>query len=46
MPLADTWDIFDNSAMKPVLVVKSNENGLKIINKPLYRKWIKFGGKL
>jgi len=45
MPLADAWDIFDNSAMIPALVVKLNEKGLQVFNKPLYRQWIKFGGK-
>ena len=44
-PLSDAWDIFDNSGIDPVLVVKSNEKGLQIINKLLYQKWIKFGGK-
>ena len=45
MPLADAWDIFDNSDMKPVLVVKLNENGLQIFNRSLYQQWIKSGGK-
>jgi predicted ABC-type ATPase len=46
MPLADAWDIFDNSAMKPVLIVKSNEKGLQVFDKKLYQHWIKSGGKL
>jgi predicted ABC-type ATPase len=46
MPLADAWDIFDNSTMKPVLVVKSNEKGLQVFDKELYQRWIKSGGKL
>ena len=45
MPLADAWDIFDNSDMKPVLVVKLNEDGLQIFNRSLYQQWIKSGGK-
>jgi len=45
MPLADAWDIFDNSAMKPVLIAKLNEKGLQILNKSLYQQWIKSGGK-
>lgn len=40
MPLADGWDIFDNSTMKPVLVVKSNEKGLKVFDKGLYQYWM------
>ena len=46
MPLADAWDIFDNSGMDPVLVVKSNEKGLQIFDKTLYQRWITSGGKL
>jgi len=46
MPLANAWDIFDNSAMNPVLVVKSNEKGLQILNKLLYQQCLKFGGRL
>ncbi len=41
MPLADTWDIFDNSGVDPGLVVKSNEKGLQILNKSLYQQWMK-----
>jgi len=41
MPLADAWDIFDNSAINPVLIVKYNEKGLQVINKSLYQRWIK-----
>lgn len=45
MPLADGWDIFDNSGMDPVLVVKSNEKGLQVLDQSLYLKWKKFGGR-
>ena len=45
MPLADAWDIFDNSAAKPTLIVKFNEKGLQVLNKKLYQQWAKFGGK-
>ncbi len=45
MPLADAWDIFDNSAMKPVLVAKFNEKGLQVLDKGLYQQWINSGGK-
>ena len=40
MPLADAWDIFDNSSIEPVLIVKFNEKGLQVFNKPLYQQWI------
>jgi predicted ABC-type ATPase len=46
MPLANAWDIFDNSGLKPALIVKSNEKGLQIFDKDLYQHWIKFGGSL
>ena len=45
MPLADAWDIFDNSAAKPVLVVKSNEKGLQVFDTKLYQQWAKSGGR-
>ena len=45
MPLADAWDIFDNSAMSPALVVKFNEKGLQVFDKELYQHWVKCGGK-
>jgi predicted ABC-type ATPase len=45
MPLADAWDIFDNSGAEPRLVVKCNEKGLQIIDKAHYERWIKSGGK-
>ena len=45
MPLADAWDIFDNSAAKPARVVKFNEKGLQVFDKKLYSQWSKFGGK-
>ena len=45
MPLADAWDIFDNSGGRPVLVVKSNEKGLHIFDKTLYQRWTKSGGR-
>jgi len=44
MPLADAWDIFDNSGIKPVLIVKSNEKGLQVLDKGLYQNWIKVEG--
>ena len=44
-PLADAWDIFDNSAIKPVLVVKCNDKGFEVVDKLLYQRWVKFGGK-
>ncbi len=40
MPLADAWDIF-NSEAKPELVVKSNEKGVQILDKKLYKFLIK-----
>jgi predicted ABC-type ATPase len=43
-PLANGWDIFDNSAMKPVLIVKMNEKGLQVLNRSLYEEWIKSRG--
>ncbi len=46
MPLADAWDIFDNSGIVPALIVKSNEKGLQIIDRSLYRQCMKFGGKV
>jgi len=46
MPLADAWDIFDNSAMKPILIVKSNEEGLQVFDKRLYQQWIKTGDQI
>jgi predicted ABC-type ATPase len=45
MPLVDAWDIFDNSTINPVLVVKFNEKGLQIIDKSLYQRWTNYGGK-
>lgn len=41
-PLANAWDIFDNSGMEPVLIVKSNEKGLQVFNSKLYKQWVKF----
>ncbi len=45
MPLANSWDVFDNSGMDPVLVVKFNEKALQVFDKKLYQHWIKSGGK-
>ena len=45
MPLADAWDIFDNSGMEPILIVKSNEKGLQIFDKALYQRWVQSGGR-
>ena len=42
--MADAWDFFDNSGMKPLLVAKSNEKGLQILNQTLYQQWVKSGG--
>ena len=44
-PLANAWDIFDNSDVEPRLVVKFNEDGLHIMDNKLYRQWCKLGGK-
>lgn len=40
LPLVDTWDIFDNSGMAPVWIVKFNDKRLHIIDKALYQRWI------
>ena len=45
MPLADAWDIFDNSAAEHSWIVKFNEKGLQVLDKKLYQQWIKSGGK-
>ena len=45
MSLADSWEIFDNSAAKPAPIVKFNEKGLQVIDKELYQQWDKSGGK-
>lgn len=45
MPLADTWEIFDNSGIEHNLVVKFNKKGLQVIDKSLYRRLIKSGDK-
>jgi predicted ABC-type ATPase len=45
MSLADGWDIFDNSAQEPVLVVKYNETGLQIFDQTLYQQWKKLGAR-
>ena len=44
MPLANAWDIFDNSAANPALIVKFNERGLQVLDKKLYQQWVKSGG--
>ena len=44
-PLADSWDIFDNSYIEPKPIVKFNEKGLNVSDKELYQKWMKSGGK-
>ncbi len=44
-PLVDAWDIFDNSKMDPVLIVKFNEKGLQVIDKSLYKQLINSGVK-
>lgn len=41
MPLADVWDIFDNSALNPELVVKLINKKLHIIDNLLYEHWVK-----
>jgi len=33
MPLADSWDIFNNSYIEPKPVVKFNEKGLQVSDK-------------
>ncbi|MCC6759077.1 MAG: zeta toxin family protein [Candidatus Omnitrophica bacterium] len=45
MPLADAWDIFDNSADEPRLIVKYNEKGLQILDRALYKQWTNLGAK-
>ncbi len=45
VPLAYSWDIFDNSYIKPRAVVKFNEEGLHVSDKALYQKWMKLGDK-
>jgi predicted ABC-type ATPase len=37
-PLADAWDIFNNSEERPELVVKFNEKGMQVLDEEIYER--------